>query len=55
MAHEAKACGALGVYKPRRLQASPLFRLVQDHCHRLETESPRVFRRARYVSAPRAA
>ncbi len=37
MAHEAKAYGALGVYQPRRPQASPLFRLVQDHCHRLET------------------
>ena len=39
MADEAKACGALGVYKPRRPQASPLFRLVQDHLHRLETVS----------------
>ena len=28
---------ACGVYKPRRLQASPLFRLVQDHLHRLQT------------------
>lgn len=27
----------LGVYKPRRPQASPLFRLVQDHLHRLQT------------------
>ena len=26
-----------GVYKPRRLQASPLFRLVSDHLHRLQT------------------
>lgn len=25
------ACAALGVYKPRRPQASPLFRLVSDH------------------------
>jgi hypothetical protein len=28
---------ALGVYQPRRPQASPLFRLVQDHLHRLQT------------------
>ena len=28
---------ALGVYKPRRPQASPLFRLVRDHLHRLQT------------------
>ncbi len=35
MAHAAPA--ALGVYKPRRPQASPLFRLVQDHLHRLQT------------------
>ena len=27
----------LGVYKPRRPQASPLFRLVQDHLHPLQT------------------
>ena len=26
-----------GVYRPRRPQASPLFRLVQDHLHRLQT------------------
>gem|GEM_PF-657122 len=26
-----------GVYKPRRPQASPLFRLVSDHLHRLQT------------------
>ena len=35
MGHTAPA--ALGVYKPRRPQASPLFRLVQDHLHRLQT------------------
>ena len=35
MAHAAPV--ALGVYKPRRPQASPLFRLVQDHLHRLQT------------------
>ena len=29
--------GAHGVYKPRRPQASPLFRLVSDHLHRLLT------------------
>jgi len=28
---------ARGVYKPRRPQASPLFRLVSDHLHRLQT------------------
>jgi len=28
---------ARGVYKPRRPQASPLFRLVSDHPHRLQT------------------
>ena len=38
MAHVAHAAPvALGVYKPRRPQASPLFRLVQDHLHRLQT------------------
>lgn len=26
-----------GIYKPRRPQASPLFRLVEDHLHRLQT------------------
>ncbi|MDO8501789.1 MAG: transposase [Gemmatimonadaceae bacterium] len=35
MGHEAPA--ALGVYKPRRPQASPLFRLVSEHVHRLQT------------------
>jgi len=35
MAHAAPV--ALGIYKPRRPQASPLFRLVQDHLHRLQT------------------
>ena len=38
MGHVAHAAPvALGVYKPRRPQASPLFRLVQDHLHRLQT------------------
>ncbi|MEO6445032.1 MAG: hypothetical protein ABIP66_07750 [Gemmatimonadaceae bacterium] len=31
------APAARGVYRPRRSQASPLFRLVQDHLHRLQT------------------
>jgi hypothetical protein len=31
------APAARGVYKPRRSQASPLFRLVSDHLHRLQT------------------
>ncbi len=31
------APAARGVYKPRRAQASPLFRLVSDHLHRLQT------------------
>ena len=31
------APAARGVYKPRRPQASPLFRLVSDHLHRLQT------------------
>jgi hypothetical protein len=38
MGHIAHAAPvALGIYKPRRPQASPLFRLVQDHLHRLQT------------------
>ena len=37
MGHEASVNAALGVYTPRRPQASPLFRLVQDHVHRLQT------------------
>ena len=31
------APAARGVYEPRRPQASPLFRLVSDHLHRLQT------------------
>jgi hypothetical protein len=31
------APAARGVTKPRRPQASPLFRLVSDHLHRLQT------------------
>ena len=31
------ALAARGVYKPRRPKASPLFRLVSDHLHRLKT------------------
>ena len=30
------ASAARGIYKPRRPQASPLFRLVSDHLHRLQ-------------------
>ena len=37
MGHEASAAAARGVYKPRRPQASPLFRLVSDHVQRLQT------------------
>ena len=39
MAHAAAhaAPAAIGVYKPRRPQASPLFRLVSDHVQRLQT------------------
>ena len=37
MRHEASAAADLGVYKPRRPQASPLFRLVSDHVQRLQT------------------
>ena len=36
MGHAA-AAAALGVYKPQRPQASPLFRLVSDHVQRLQT------------------
>ena len=31
------APAARGVYKPRRPQASPLFRVVSDHLHRRQT------------------
>jgi len=31
------ASAARGVYTPRRPEASPLFRLVSDHLHRLQT------------------
>ena len=31
------APAARGIYQPRRPQASPLFRLVSDHLHRLQT------------------
>jgi len=31
------SAGPVGVYKPRRAQASPLFRLVQDHFRTLQT------------------
>ena len=37
MGHEAPAAAALGLYKPRRPQGSPLFRLVSDHVQRLQT------------------
>lgn len=37
MAHAMPA--ARGVYEPRRSQASPLFRLAQDHLPRLQSLS----------------
>jgi Transposase zinc-binding domain len=37
MGHEASATAALGLYKPRRPQASPLFRFVSEHVRRLQT------------------
>ena len=43
MADPAPAAG--GVYKPRRPQASPLFRLVSDHLHRLQTACDERFAR----------
>ena len=43
------APAARGVYKPRRPQASPLFRLVSEHRHRLLGEIARVA--ARTVTA----
>ena len=48
MAHAAASAApeALGVYKPRRPQASPLFRLVQDHLDRLRTVCDGRFARA---------
>ena len=36
-ARRSAAPAARGVYQPRRPQASPLFRLVSDHRHRLQT------------------
>ena len=44
MADPALAAG--GVYKPRRPKASPLFRLVSDHLHRLQTVYDERFARA---------
>ena len=38
---------ALGAYKPRRPQASPLFWLVSDHVHRLQTVYDERFARIR--------
>jgi len=40
------ASAAGGVYTPRRPQASPLFRLVSDHLHRLQTVYDERFARA---------
>jgi hypothetical protein len=40
------ASAALGVYKPRRPRASPLFPLVSDHRHRLQTVYDDRFARA---------
>ena len=37
------AAAACGVCKPRRPQASPLFRLVSDHRQRLQTVSDERF------------
>ncbi|MDP1892093.1 MAG: hypothetical protein Q8K55_14460 [Gemmatimonadaceae bacterium] len=37
MRHATPATTALGVYKPRRPQASPLSQLVPDHRHCLQT------------------
>ena len=45
MGHEASAAAALGLYKPRRPQASPLFRLVSDHVRRLQPVSDERFAR----------
>jgi hypothetical protein len=39
------ASAARGAYEPRRPQASPLFRLVSDHLHRLQTVSDERFAR----------
>ena len=36
---------ARGVYKPRRPQTSPLFRLVSDHLQRLQTVYDECFAR----------
>ncbi len=41
-----------GVYKPRRLQASPLFRLVSDHLHRMKTVYDDRFAREYGLSRP---
>ncbi len=48
------ASAALGVYKPRRPQASPLFRLVSDHLHRLQTVHDDRFAGARSPPSKRA-
>ena len=44
------ALAARGVYKPRRPQASPLFRLVSDHLHRLQTVYDERFAREYWAS-----
>ncbi len=40
------APAARGVYEPRRPQASPLFRFMSDHLHRLQTVYDERFTRA---------
>lgn len=42
------ALAARGIYKPRRPQASPLFRLVSDHLHRRQTVYDERFARIRW-------
>ena len=50
------APAARGIYKPRRAQASPLFRLVSDHLHRLQVVlGGRVIAASRRVLPVRAA
>lgn len=47
MGHEASAAAALGVYKPRRPQGSPLFQLKSDHVQRLQMVCDERFVRVR--------
>ena len=50
MGHEASPAAALGLYKPRRPQASSLFRLVSDHVRRLQTVYDERIRAAKAVT-----